>query len=92
MTMLFPLFFTPYALLHDVLLVCPILLLLSINHQGDKRLLLLAIGIYVAMLVLPLLGFAIKVALVGVIPILLFILIVQRTVILFRAASKKITA
>ncbi len=85
MAMLFPLLITPYALLHDILLLFPVMILLAVDHQGDKRLLLLAIGVYLAMLIIPMLSFASKIALTGIIPTIVFIYCSQRSVKLLRA-------
>jgi hypothetical protein len=85
MALLLPLLITPYALLHDLLLLFPIFILLTVDHEGDKRLLLFAVSVYIAMLILPLLGSSIKIALTGLIPTAVFIYMVQRSLWLLRA-------
>jgi hypothetical protein len=85
MALLLPLLITPYALLHDLLLLFPVFILLSIDHEGDKRLLLLAICVYIAMLILPMLGSNIKIALSGLIPTAVLIYWVQRSLRLLSA-------
>jgi hypothetical protein len=84
MAILLPLIVTPYAILHDLLLLFPIMILLAIDHQGDKWLLLISIILYVAMLLLPLLSIPVKIALTGLIPTAVFIYIVQSSLRLLR--------
>jgi hypothetical protein len=78
LALLFPLIITPYALLHDLLVLFPIMILLAIDHETDRRLLLAAVTIYIAMLILPLVSYVTKTALLGLIPAILFIYIVQQ--------------
>jgi hypothetical protein len=85
MAMLFPLLITPYALLHDLLLLVPILILLAYDPSQDERLLYVTIVVYIAMLLLPALGIPLKVALTGLIPAFVFIYLVQRSIPLLRA-------
>lgn len=80
MTILLPLIVTPYAILHDLLLLFPVMILLAIGQEGDKRLLLISIILYTALLLLPLLSIPFKIALTGLIPTALFIYIVQRSI------------
>jgi hypothetical protein len=84
MAMLFPLLITPYALLHDILLLFPVMILLAVDHQGDKHLLFLTICVYLAMLVIPLLSFTSKIALTGIIPTVVFIYCSQQSLKLLR--------
>ena len=79
MTMILPLLITPYTLLHDLLVLFPVMILMSKDHEQDKGLLLTGIGVYMAMLVLPLLSYSLKIALTGLIPLAVFIFIVQRS-------------
>jgi hypothetical protein len=76
MAMILPLLITPYALMHDLLLLAPILLLLAYDPSQDVRLLYVAIVVYIAMLLLPALGIPLKVALTGLIPAFVFIYLV----------------
>jgi hypothetical protein len=85
MTVLLPLIISPYAILHDLLLLFPAMILLTIDHEGDKQLLLIAIAVYLSMLFLPLLSTPIKIALTGIIPIAVFIYCSQQSVKLLRA-------
>ncbi|NJD60109.1 MAG: hypothetical protein C3F13_05250 [Anaerolineales bacterium] len=85
MAMLFPLIITPYALLHDLLLLIPVLILLAYNPSQDRRLLYITIGVYIAMLFLPALGIPLKVALTGLIPVFVFIVWARQSVVLLRA-------
>jgi hypothetical protein len=72
MVMILPILITPYALLHDLLLLFPVLFLLAIKPEQDRKALKIALIVYLAMLVLPLIGIPFKLALTGLIP--LFIL------------------
>ena len=73
MVLLLPLLITPYALLHDLLLLFPVMILLAIDPDQDKFAFTLAILVYIAMLILPLLGISLKLALSGLIPVVIFI-------------------
>jgi hypothetical protein len=84
MALLVPLLITPYALLHDILLLFPVMILLAADRQGDRRLLIFAISVYLAMLVIPLLSFSSKIALTGIIPTVVFIYCSQRSINLLR--------
>lgn len=56
---LFPLLVTPYALLHDLLILIPLFVIISKTHTS-KYLLLLIVGTYVGALILPIFGYLMR--------------------------------
>jgi hypothetical protein len=89
MAILLPLVISPYALLHDLLLLFPIMILLARDHSADKGLLLISIFLYFAILILPLIGYIFKVALSGIIPIIVFTYIINLSVKFLRTPGKR---
>lgn len=73
LAVLFPLLATPYALLHDMVIALPVLLLLAANGRGSKAMLGLAIGLYVGALALPALSYVLGVALGALLPVALLV-------------------
>ncbi len=68
MAILFPLIATPYALLHDLLILIPFFIILSRIHKSDTFLLLI-IGTYTSGLILPLVGYLTNIAIPALITI-----------------------
>ncbi len=79
MAILFPLIIAPYALLHDLLVLFPVIILLTRDYHSDRRLLLIAVIIYLSMLILPMISYVTKIAFIGLIPALLFVYIFQQS-------------
>jgi hypothetical protein len=79
-----PLIIFPYALLHDLLILFPVIILLSTTQENEKVLKYLAVGIYIAMLLLPILGYLFNMALPALIPIAVFIYCCQQSLRLLR--------
>ncbi len=73
MALLLPLIVFPYALLHDLLILAPVLVLLIVPHHQNTGLKFVVVGVYAGMLILPLLGFISNAALIALIPIAVFI-------------------
>ena len=84
MALLLPLIAFPYALLHDLLILAPVLVLLAAPQEQGNKIKYLTVGVYIGMLVLPLLGFVFNIALTAFIPIILYIYCVQQSIRLLR--------
>ncbi|MBN2148146.1 MAG: DUF2029 domain-containing protein [Anaerolineales bacterium] len=74
----FPLLIMPHTLVYDLLILIPALFLLAEDAERGRRLLLPAALAYAGTLFLPLVGFALRLALTGLIPTLLFLSQVRR--------------
>ncbi|MBN1919718.1 MAG: DUF2029 domain-containing protein [Anaerolineae bacterium] len=77
LAVLFPFLTMPYTLLHDLLLMAPVLLLAAqhpaIHHSNiARRVLWAAIACYLGALLLPLVGYATGVALAALLPLAVF--------------------
>lgn len=66
--LLYPFLATPYALFHDLLLLFPVFILWSRQYQS-RKLLNLVVVFYLAAFIMPILGYAVKVAFLAIIPI-----------------------
>jgi len=71
LALLYPLVATPYALLHDLLILFLVLLLMSARRSFSDRLLYVSIAVYLGVLFLPLLTSPSRIALVALIPLCL---------------------
>jgi hypothetical protein len=71
--LLFPLIISPHALIYDLLILVPALILLVNYKELSKPLKLLVLIFYLGVLFLPLIGYATRLALTGLIPIAMFI-------------------
>ena len=69
LAVLFPLIATPYALLHDLLLLVPVLLLMADDRSGARTVLYLAVIAYTAALIAPVAGAGLHLALPALIPL-----------------------
>jgi hypothetical protein len=69
LAVLFPLIATPYALLHDLLLLVPVLLLMADDRSGARTVLYLAVIAYTAALIAPVVGAGLHLALPALIPL-----------------------
>ena len=77
LAVLFPLLIAPHTLIYDLLILIPGFFLLAYEREISRSLKILVVLIYLGVLFLPLIGFAIKVALPGLIPIALLIYLVK---------------
>jgi hypothetical protein len=69
LAVLFPLIATPYALLHDLLLLIPVLLLMADEDSRGRTVLYLAVIAYAAALIAPVVGAGLHLALPALIPL-----------------------
>jgi hypothetical protein len=76
LAVLFPLLAAPHTLLHDLLIIIPLLVLWS-RLWPDRRLLQACVAIYLATFLLPWITHAIQIPLLAFIPIGLFIWLVK---------------
>ncbi len=78
LALLFPLLTMPYTLLHDLLLLAPALILAAQHPQVEReptlarRLIGISVGVYIGMLFLTLIGYAVGVALTALLPLAVF--------------------
>lgn len=72
LAILYPLVATPYTLLHDMILLAPVLILLAREPHRGRTLVYWAVVSYVGVLFLTLLGQATGVAVIALIPFVLF--------------------
>ena len=72
LALLYPFFAFPYALLHDLMLLAPVLALWAVAHPSP-RLLRTAIGVYLGGLLLPFLGALTRLAFPALLPLGVFI-------------------
>ncbi len=90
MALLLPLLIAPHTLIYDLLILVPAFILL-VNYQDlTQPIKSLAVVFYVSVLFLPLIGYPIKIALPGLLPVLLllFLLLVYfRSKIIAEASS-----
>ena len=89
LSILLPLLAFPYALLHDLLILIPVLFLLAAQQEYLTDIKSLAVGVYAAMLFLPLLGYVANIALAALIPIAVFIVCVPQIVRLLKTQNPK---
>ena len=78
LAILLPLVISPYSLLHDLLILIPVIILLVTKNSDDRDLSYLAIGVYLSLLIIPLLSYISQIALTGLIPLGIFIFIIKR--------------
>jgi hypothetical protein len=71
--LLFPLIISPHALIYDLLILVPVLILLANYKEFTQPLKLIVVIFYLGVLFLPLIGYASRLALTGLIPIAMFI-------------------
>lgn len=69
LALLFPLIIAPYTLIYDLLFLVPGLIFLANRQWMRSDLILISIGIYLALFILPPIGIALKLALPGLIPL-----------------------
>jgi hypothetical protein len=79
--LLLPLLISPHTLIYDLLILVPSLILLANVQEFAPTIKYISIAIYLCLLFLPLLGYIVKVALPGIIPLFLYIFLL---VIYFR--------
>jgi hypothetical protein len=70
LALLYPIINTPYALLHDMLVLIPGFVLWS-RYENSRRLLYVLIGVYLGVFFLPLVAYKVKIALMAFIPLIL---------------------
>jgi hypothetical protein len=76
LAILFPLIATPYALLHDLLILIPLFVMFSKIHSS-RSLLLLVVGTYLGGLLLPLAGYFTKLSITPLITIVITIYLIK---------------
>jgi hypothetical protein len=84
MAILLPLIVFTHGMLHDLLLLFPVFLLLSPPQEHGREFKVLVIVIYIAVLILPLLGFVFNIALAALIPIAVYIACFRQSLRLLR--------
>jgi hypothetical protein len=85
MAILLPLIVFTHGMLHDLLLLFPVFLLLSPPQEHGREFKVLVIVIYIAVLILPLLGFVFNIALAALIPIAVYIACFRQSLRLLRS-------
>ena len=86
LAVLFPLIATPYALLHDLLLLVPVLLLMAADDSGARIVLYLAVAAYTGALIAPVIGAGLHLALPALIPLAVFWVLAGRALAAVRSA------
>jgi hypothetical protein len=76
MALLFPLIIAPHTLIYDLLILVPALILLTNYKELIQPIKIFAIIIYTCVLFLPLIGYPIRLALTGLIPLALLIYLI----------------
>jgi hypothetical protein len=72
MAIILPLVIAPHTLIYDMIILVPALILLACMNELTLQIKHLAIILYICMLFLPLIGYVLKVALPGFIPLALY--------------------
>ena len=86
LAMLFPLIATPYALLHDLLLLVPVLLLMADDDSRARTVLYLAVAAYTGALIAPVIGAGLHLALPALIPLGVFWVLAGRALAAARSS------
>jgi hypothetical protein len=73
MALLFPLIIAPHTLIYDLLILVPALIILANIQEITQSIKLLAVIFYICLLFLPIIGYLLKLALPGLIPLTLLI-------------------
>lgn len=73
LALLFPLIVAPHTLIYDLLILVPAIILLAAIQELSASIKLIAVIIYISLLILPPVGFILKLALPGLIPLALLI-------------------
>lgn len=73
LALLLPLIIAPHTLIYDLIILVPGLVLLARIKEISTSIKTIAIIIYLSLLLIPLVGYVMKLALTGIIPLLLFV-------------------
>ena len=76
MAIILPLIIAPHTLIYDLLIIVPAFFLLASIEDISLPIKFLAVTLYISLLVLPLLGYLAKLALSGLIPLIIFLYLI----------------